>query len=109
MNLNTQYFLISQNISADLKGPKDMFSCSQDVKEAAYKSMVRPILEYGSTVWDPHCNGLNDELENVQKREARFVTTNKSYETGSMTGIREELKWETLQKRRKDNRLILLY
>ena len=26
-----------------------------------------------------------------------------------MTGILEKLKWETLQKRRKDNRLILLY
>ena len=79
------------------------------MKEAAYKSMVRPILEYGSTVWDPHCNGLNDELENVQKRAARFVTRNYSYKTGSMTGILEELKWETLQKKRKDNRLILLY
>ena len=86
-----------------------MFSCPQDVKEAAFKSMVRPILEYGSTVWDPHCKGLNDELENVQKRAARFVTRNYSYETGSMTGILEELKWETLQKRRKDNRLLLLY
>ena len=70
---------------------------------------MRPILEYGSTVWDPHCNGLNDELENVQKRAARYVTRNYSYETSSMTGILEELKWETLQKRRKDNRLILLY
>ena len=88
---------------------QNLFSCPQDVKEAAYKSMVRPILEYGSTVWDPHCNGLNDELENVQKRAARFVTRNYSYETGSMTGILEELKCETLQKRRKDNRLILLY
>ena len=66
------------------------------MKEAAYKSMVRPILEYGSTVWDPHFNGLNDELENVQKRSARFVTRNYSYETGSMTGILEELKWESL-------------
>ena len=37
------------------------------------------------------------------------MTRNYSYETGSMTGILEELKWETLQKRRKDNRLILLY
>ena len=88
---------------------RNLFSCPQDVKEAAYKSMMRPILEFGSTVWDPHCNGLKDELENVQKRAARFVRRNYSYETGGMTGILEELKWETLQKRRKDNRLILLY
>ena len=33
---------------------RNLFSCPQDVKEAAYKSLVRPILEYGSTVWDPH-------------------------------------------------------
>ena len=39
---------------------RNLFSCPQDVKEAAYKSMVRPILVYGSTVWDRHCNGLND-------------------------------------------------
>ena len=52
---------------------------------------------------------LNDELESVQKRAARFVTRNYNYETGSMTGILEESIWETLQKRRKDNRLILLY
>ena len=45
----------------------------------------------------------------MQKRAARFVTRNYSYETGSMSGILEELKWETLQKRRKDNRLILMY
>ena len=88
---------------------RNLFFCFQDVKEAAYKTLVRPVLEYGSTVWDPHCNGLNNELENVQKHAARFVTRNYSYETGSMTGILEELKWETLQKRRKDNRLILMY
>ena len=71
---------------------RNKFSCPQDVKEVAYKSMVRPILEYGSTVWDPHCDGLKGELENVQKRAAWFVTRNYSYETGSMTGILEELK-----------------
>ena len=45
----------------------------------------------------------------MQKRAARFVTRNYSRESGSIAGILEELKWETPQKRRKDNRLILLY
>ena len=40
---------------------------------------------------------------------ARFVTRNYAYETGSMTGILLQLKWESLKKRRKDNRIILLY
>ena len=75
---------------------RNLFSCPQDVKEAAYKSLVRPILEYGSSVWDPYCNGRNGELENVQKRAARFVTRNYRCETGSMPGILEELKWEIL-------------
>ena len=52
---------------------------------------------------------LKEELERVQKRAARFVTGNYNYETGSMTGILGQLKWESLKKRRIDNRLILLY
>ena len=50
---------------------------------------------------------LQEELESVQKRAARFVTGNYNYETGSMTGILGQLKWESLKKRRKDNRLII--
>ena len=42
----------------------------------------------------------------MQKRAARFVTGNYNYETGSMTGIFGQLKWESHKKRRKDNRLI---
>ena len=52
---------------------------------------------------------LQEELESVQKRAARFVTGNYNYETGSMTGILGQLNWESLKKRRNDNRLILLY
>ena len=66
---------------------------------------MRPVLDYGSSVWDPPGVVLQEELESVQKRAARFVTGNYNYETGSMTGILGQLKWE----RRKDNRLILLY
>ena len=70
---------------------------------------MRPVLDYGSSVWDPPDVFLQEELESVQKRAARFVTGNHNYETGSITGILGQLKWESLKKRRKDNRLILLY
>ena len=53
------------------------------MKEAAYKSLVRPIFEYGSSVWDPLCNGLNGELENVQKNAGKFVKRNYSRKTDS--------------------------
>ena len=55
------------------------------MKEAAYKGMVRPILEYGSSVLDPYTAKLQEELEKVQNRAARFVARNYVYETGSMT------------------------
>ena len=81
----------------------------QDVKESAYKRLVHPVLEYGSSVWDPSGILLQEELEKVQKRAARFVTGNYIYETGRMTGILEQLKWESLKTRRRDSRIIMLY
>ena len=38
------------------------------LKEANYKGMVRPVLEYGSTGWDTHTKEIQDELEKVQNR-----------------------------------------
>ena len=47
------------------------------------KGLVRPVLEYGSSVWDPHTLCLQEELEKVQNRAARFVTGNHVFEPGS--------------------------
>ena len=71
---------------------RNLFSCPQDVREAAYRGLVRPILDYGSSVWDPHYEGLIDDLVKVQKRAARFITRNYTYEKGSMTDILKKLK-----------------
>ena len=88
---------------------RNLYSCPQEVKEAAYKGLVRQVLEYSGSVWDPSGVGLQNELEKVQNRPARFVIGNYNFETGSMTGILEHLKWKSLKKRRRDSRLILLY
>ena len=36
---------------------------------------------------------LQQEIEKVQNRAARFVTNNYCFETGSKTGILEKLNW----------------
>ena len=74
----------------------------------AYRGLVCPILEYGSCVCVPQGVVLQQEIEKVQNRAARFVTTNYCFQTGSITEIPEKLKWGSLKKRR-DSRLILLY
>ena len=50
---------------------RNLYSCPQEVKEAAYKGLVCPVLEYGSSVWvwDPPGVVLQEELESVQKRQ----------------------------------------
>ena len=52
---------------------------------------------------------LQDELEKVQNRAARFVTGYYNFETGSMIKILEQLKWESLRQRRKGSRFMLFY
>ena len=88
---------------------RNLYACPQEVKEAAYKGLVRPVLEYSGSVWGPSGVGLQNELEKVQNLAARFVAGNYNFETGSMTGILEHLKWASLKKRRRDIRLLLLY
>ena len=55
---------------------RNLYACPQEVKEAAYKGLVRPVLEYTGSLWDPSGVGLQNELEKVQNRSARYVTGN---------------------------------
>ena len=79
-----------------------------DLKATAYKSLVRPHLEYGCTVWDPNNQRLIQKLEAVQRWAARFACRNYDRHS-SVTKMLEDLKWDSLQMRRQANRLTLLY
>ena len=72
--------------------------CSRKIKEMAYKSCVRPALEYACTVWDPYTQQYIDRIEAIQRR-AGVSSCNDT----------EDLKWTSLQGRRKTARLAMLY
>ena len=86
---------------------RNLSACSASVNTAAYTTMVRPRLEYLSTVWDPHHNKEIHSLEQVQRRAARFVHRNYTERTpGCVTIMVQSLGWESLQHRRYTHRIL---
>ena len=78
------------------------------IKTNAYKTLVRPQIEYASTIWDPFTQENQNKIEMVQRRAARFACNNYRREV-SVTTMLDELGWRSLKKRRADQRLIMLY
>jgi hypothetical protein len=87
---------------------RNLHSCSKSVKESAYKSLVRPRLEYSGAVWDPFNNNNKTTLEKVQRRAARFVC-NDYRRKSSVTNMLTSLQWETLELRRIRLRLVTIF
>ena len=96
---NSKLSFLSRNLS----------SCPKSIKDLSYKSLVRPILEYGCCVWDPHYENHREEFEKVQKRAARFVLNRYDFTEGSTVRNFRELNWPTLAERRARIKLKILY
>lgn len=73
-------------------------------KELLYKSIVRSVMEYACTVWDPWTVKNSSKLERVQNQAARFVSGNYTMDF-SATQTKDALGWELLECRRRKLRL----
>ena len=87
---------------------RNLASLPTQIKSQCYKTLVRPILEYASPVCDPYTASKINKLESVQRRAARFVVGD--YRTTSSTSqMIHDLEWPSLQQRREDSKVVLVY
>ena len=84
---------------------RNLSSCREGVKEAAYKALVRPHVEYASSVWDPHLKKHIKQIEGVQRRAAHFIKNCYTREPGTVTNLLNELNWIPLKVQRTISRL----
>ncbi|XP_052224959.1 uncharacterized protein LOC127840589 [Dreissena polymorpha] len=87
---------------------RNLTSCPQDIKEQCYQTLVRPILEYAGTAWDPHTKTNINQLEAVQRRAARFVKGD-YHTTSSTSQMVANLGWQPLAERRFNAKLVMVY
>jgi hypothetical protein len=70
---------------------------NKNTKNIAYTSLVRPILEYGATCWDPYRDCQINAVDRVQNKAAKFAH--------HLRGI----VWASLAHRRKISRTCALF
>ena len=91
-------------------GNKTGITKQPTLKAKAYASILRPQLEYCSTVWDPRKGVENSgsyNLEMVQRLAARWALR-RYQQPASVTEMLNELNWRTLEQRRVHARLTML-
>ncbi|KAG1684579.1 hypothetical protein GQR58_009384 [Nymphon striatum] len=62
---------------------RNLYSCSEQTKHAAYVTIVRPHLEYASAVWDPY---IQDQINSIEAVQRRAVSQTLTYEEKAKFG-----------------------
>ena len=87
---------------------RNLKNCPREIKNMAYKSILRPKMEYAAPIWDLYTKDNIQLLEAVQRRAARFVC-NKYSRYESVTSMLQDLEWPLLEQRRAESRLTLFH
>ena len=87
---------------------RNISRCPTSIKAQCYSTLVRPTIEYASSVWSPAKKETINKLEAVQRRAARFATGDYQ-RTSSVTSMLQKLQWQSLQTRRERTQVVMLY
>ena len=83
------------------------FNLDRRSLDKMYKIFIRPLLEYGNTVWDDCIKENKTALENIQ-RDAQRISSGAT-KLCSFEKLYNETGYETLENRRKKHRLCQMY
>ena len=83
------------------------FNLDRRSLDKMYKIFIRPLLEYGNTVWDNCIKENKTALENIQ-RDAQRISSGAT-KLCSFEKLYNETGYETLENRRKKHRLCQMY
>ena len=78
------------------------------IKETAYKTYARPLLEYSAIVWDPWQKKYINQIEMVQHRGVRYIFNDYKF-TSSVSSMLNQMTLPTSEKRRKIASLSMFY
>ena len=88
---------------------RNLRGCPQALKRIAYFSLVRSSVEYAATIWDLHWKEDQEAPQNIQNRAVCWVCGKSPREQVSVSQLASDLKWQTLEQRRKSQRLALMH
>ena len=87
---------------------RNLAFAARSTKEVAYKTLVRPKLEYAAPIWSPHSKLQINQIEKVQRTATRW-TCRRWRNTSSVGEMLDELEWPSLEARRDQSSLLLFH
>ena len=87
---------------------RNVSRCPTIIKAQCYTTLVRPTLEYASSIWSPSKKDIINKVEAVQRRAARFVTGDYQ-STSSVPAMLQQFQWQTVQCRRAYAQRVMMY